>query len=107
MLCPIMVHVYSQELISSWYSCVPENEAPVFMYKVILVGSDDCEQVNGILAEPPHCTVVLLGPVHCPLPVPVLPARTQYSGLSTVRADCVLIEAVATVHQVKPAVEIS
>ena len=64
-----MVHVYS------WY---PENEAPVFLYNVMLVGSDDCEQVNGPLPDPPHCTDVLSGPVHCPPPVPLLlPASTQ------------------------------
>ena len=39
MLCPLIVHVYS---------CCPENEAPaVFLYSAMLVGSDDCEQVNG------------------------------------------------------------
>ena len=62
MFCPLIVHVYS---------CFPENEAPVvFMYSVMLVGSDDCEQVNG--PDPPlHCTGVLSGPVHCPPPPPV------------------------------------
>ena len=82
MLCPLIVHVYS---------CFPENEAPVvFLYSVMLVGSDDCEQVNG--PDPPlHCTGVLSGPVHCPPPPPpVPPASTQWSGLSAVRAKSLI-----------------
>ena len=81
MLCPLIVHVYS---------CFPENEAPaVFLYSVMLVGSDDCEQVNG--PNPPlHCTGVLSGPVHCPPPPPVPPASTQWSGLSAVRAKSLI-----------------
>ena len=79
MLCPLMVHVYS---------CFPVNEAPV-LYSVMLVGSDDCEQVNG--PDPPlHCTGVPLL-VHFPIdPVPVLPASTQWSGLSAVRAKSLI-----------------
>ena len=79
MLCPLIVHVYS---------CFPANEAPV-LYSVMLVGSDDCEQVNG--PDPPlHCTGVLSGPVHCPPSPPVLPASTQWSGLSAVRAKSLI-----------------
>ena len=85
-----MVHVYS------WY---PENEAPVFLYNVMLVGSDDCEQVSGPLPDPPHCTGVLSGQVHCPPPVPLLlPASTQWSGLAAVR-ELSLITAVCLGRQ--------
>ena len=82
MFCPLIVHVYS---------CFSESEAPaVFLYSVMLVGSDDCEQVNG--PDPPlHCTVVLSGPVHCPPPPPVPPASTQWSGLSAVRAKSLIM----------------
>ena len=79
MLCPLIVHVYC---------CFPENEVPVFLYSVMLVGSDDCEQVNG--PDPPlHCTGVLPGPVHCP-PPPVPSASTQWSGLSAIRAKSLI-----------------
>ena len=71
------------------YSCFefPGNEVSVFLYKLI-PKANDTEQVNGPLPDPPHNTVVLLGPIHCPPPppVPLLPASTQWSGLSTVRA---------------------
>ena len=81
MLCPLIVHVYS---------CFPENEAPVvFLYSVMLVESDEFEQVNG--PDPPlHCTCVLSGPVHCP-PPPVPPANTQWSGLLAIRAKSLIV----------------
>ena len=67
---------------------------------VMLASSDDCEQVNGSLAEPPTLPGVLPGPVHCPPPVPVLPARTQCSGLPAVSTmSLITVYSVGNVHQ--------
>ena len=67
-----MVHVYS---------CVSENEAPVFMYKVMLVESDDCEQLNGPLAEP-HTALVYYQDQSTVL------LRSQYSQPGHSVVDC-------------------
>ena len=76
MLCPLIVHVYS---------CFPDNEDfVVLLYSVMLVESDDCEQVNG--PDPPlHCTGKLSGSVHCPSPI--LSHQPVHSGVGCQQSE--------------------
>ena len=100
MFCPLIVQVYS---------CFPLKTPPL-MYNVMLVGSDDCEQVSGPLPDPPHCTqwsvVRTSSPLSSSCTTTTTSTTSQYTMEwvgSSQRVDayhCVLWKTIAAMHQV-------